>query len=132
MKYVLSDFTDRTSPEYKYVAGLDCFIRWGICFSQYAERVLEQLENQTTIKRLREERAQMTGESDLILNLTQKNEEMGLEQLYGTLIEKLRTRQRDFYERMIQRDCEQAMDYQKRLANFEKIYFKRYIEMSED
>ena len=74
----------------------------------------------------------MTGESDLIFNLTQKNEEMGLEQLYSTLIEKMRTRQRDFYEKMISRDCEQAMDYQKRLANFEKIYFQRYIEMSED
>ena len=74
----------------------------------------------------------MTGESDLIFNLTQKNEEQGLEQLYGTLLEKLRTRQADFYEPMTQRDCEQAMDYQNRLADFERLYFKRYIEMSED
>ena len=41
LKHVLNDFTDRTSLEYSYLAGLDCFIRWGICFSQYAERVLE-------------------------------------------------------------------------------------------
>lgn len=121
---LLPRFADKSLPEHSYIAGLEQFCRWGVVFSEYAQKVQDQIVEQKKLdellqgrRRIEESMVQITAFEDL-------NRKEGLFDMYDAMGASLENRRA--YSQLMQRDGERAQALKDRVANFEADLAKRF------
>jgi hypothetical protein len=121
---LLPRFADTSLPEHSYVAGLEHFCRWGVVFSEYAQKAQDQIVEQKKLDELLQGRRRIEESMIQITAFEDLNRKEGLYDMYDAMGASLGNR--NAFSQLMQRDGERAQALKDRVANFEADLAKRF------
>lgn len=126
MASLLPRYADKSLPEASYISGLEHFCKWGVVFSEYAEKVREQMVEQEKLDELLKGKRGIEESMVEITTFVELSKKEGLFDMYDAMGSQLEDRRNRVYAPMMKHDGEKAQALKDRLANFEADLAKRF------
>lgn len=127
LERVLPEFEKAPAKGEQNLQPFAPLIRWGVAFSTAAEMQLKKENLRSEIEAAEDQLAESRLTIDRIKSVTDDINEMNMAAYYAEQKAKLIDRKM-VIDKIVLTDQEQAVDYQKKLHGFEKIYFEKLLE----
>lgn len=95
---LLPHYADKSHAEYSYIAGLECFCKWGVVFSEYASKVNAQVGEQQKLNDLIKAKRQIEESMVQITAFDELMKKEGLADMYDSMGAQLEDRRTRVYQ----------------------------------